>query len=378
MSIIIALLVFGLIILVHETGHFVAARRFGILVEEFAIGMGPKLAGIQRGETLYSIRAFPIGGFCRMYGDDADSMASRGGDDEVEDISLRGRALNSKPIPQRIIVMLAGSLMNFLLAFVLFSMLAALTITATTTMRHISPGSPADQAGLAAGDRIVSINGRRIFLWDDIRFEIDSGYGRPIDVGFLRNGERFDITVTPVRIPDQNRYMMGIAPVERVGMFMQPQEGVYRITFFEAVRDGFMRIGFVTRTIMITLVRLVTAPQTVIDQLVGPIGIVGIIDGTYQQVVEIAAEAQVPRSAVVLSLILTMANFGAFISANLGVFNLLPLPALDGGRIVFLTLEAIRRKPIPPEREGMVHLAGLVLLMILAVFIAYQDILRLV
>jgi len=312
-----------------------------------------------------------------MYDDTADVMSSSGDHEHnmEEDPSLREKSLNNKTIPQRLAVMSAGSFMNFVLAFVLLSIIAAVNGISTTTLRHVEPNFPAEVSGLAPGDRIVSLNGSRIFLWSDITFEMAIGYGRPIEMGFVRDGQRHIVTVTPESVG--NRYVVGISPEQRVGLSSNPPEGFHRVTIGEALFDGFMRIGFVIRTIVITLVRLVTAPNLVIDQIAGPIGIVNMIDGHYQATVEAAVEVQASTAAVVLSLVLTMANFGAVISANLGVMNLLPLPALDGGRIVFLILEAIRRKPISPEREGMVHLAGFVLLMILAVFIAYQDILNL-
>ena len=370
MSIVIAILIFGLIIIVHELGHFWAARRCGIWVREFAIGMGPKLFAIQGEETLYTIRALPIGGFCLMHGDEADPMLKKEDEDEVDNSD---RSLNGKPIYQRMIVMFAGSFMNFVLAFVIFTLIAGITGISTTTLSHVSQGSPAEASGLAAGDRIISLNGRRIFLWDDIRFEISTGYGRPIDVTFLREGQRYNTVVTPQLIGGQ--YMIGVGPVQRGGMFIEIPEGFYRVSITEALTDGFMRIGFVIRTIIFSLTRLITT--LAFDQMAGPIGIVHIIDSHYQETVAAAEQAQIGTGTVILSLVLSMANLGAIISANLGLFNLLPLPALDGGRLIFLSLEAIRRKPISPEREGMVHLAGFVLLIILAVFIAYQDIINL-
>ena len=371
MSILIAIIVFGVIILVHEVGHFVAARRCGIWVEEFAIGMGPKLFGVKRGETLYSIRMLPIGGFCRMYGDEADVTEGSRDDDP----SLSDRALNNKSIPQRLWVMFAGSFMNFVLAFVLFSIIAALNGINSTTLRQITPGSPAEAAGIVAGDRITHLNGSRIFLWDDISFEVTTGYGRPVALGFLRDGERHNVVVTPAWNEESERYLIGVSPERRLGLLSGVSDRVYRVSIGEVLTDGFMRIGFVVRTIVLFLIRIFTA-QLGLDQVAGPIGIVNMIGGHYQEVIDTAAELDVGRGVVIMSIVLTMTNFAAVISANLGVMNLLPLPALDGGRIVFLFLEAIRRKPISPEREGMVHLAGFMLLMILAVFIAYNDILN--
>jgi len=370
MPIFLAILVFGLVVLVHEWGHFIAARRAGILVEEFAIGMGPKLVGIQRGETLYTIRALPLGGFCKMYGDDADALTAATDDED----SLRDRSFKSKTIPQRLSVMFAGSFMNFVLAFVLFALIAAVTGFATTTIRNVSPNSPAEQSGLMAGDRIVSINGTRMFLFADLQFEIFTSQGKPIDVGFVRDGVRHNTTMQPVRIEDN--YIIGINPVFRVGIFSQPPDGFYGANLGEIIHVGIMSIWHFIRTIVLTIVRLVTG-QMGVALLAGPIGIVNMIAGNYNATVAAAQAAEVNPMLLVLSVALSMLNFGAVISANLGVMNLLPLPALDGGRIVFLTLEAIRRKPISVEKEGMVHLAGFVLLMILMVFIAYQDIVNL-
>ena len=386
MSIVIAILIFGVIVIVHELGHFWAARRCGILVTEFAIGMGPKLFGIQRGETLYTIRALPLGGFCLMHGDEADPMVKKDAGDEGDEgdagdkqeivnavAASDSNSLNSKPIYQRMFVMFAGSFMNFVLAFIIFTLIAGLTGVSTTFLQHVAAGSPAEAAGLAVGDRITSLNGRRIFLWDDIRFETGTGYGRPIDIGFVRDGQHFNTTVTPELVG--NQYLLGLGSVLRVGILTEVPEGFYRVSIVEALTDGFMRIGFVIRTIIFSLTRIFAT--LAFDQVMGPIGIVNAIDSQYQAAVAIAEQADVSTGTAILSLVLSMANLGAVISANLGLFNLLPLPALDGGRLVFLSLEAIRRKPISPEREGMVHLAGFVILIILAVFIAYQDILNL-
>ena len=384
MPILIAIIVFGLVVLVHEAGHFIAARRAGILVTEFAVGMGPKLIGFQRGETLYTIRILPLGGFCLMYNDDVDPLIRGGSDTDgteentdslIENTPDYGdKSFNSKTVAQRMSVMFAGSFMNFVLAFVLFSIIAWTSGFATTTLMHVSPNSPAEAAGLAAGDRITSLNGSRIFLWNDIDFEINTGYGRPIEVGFVRDGQNYSVNVTPVMTGE--RYMMGIRPEARVGIFVEPPAGFYRAGIGESITVGFMRIGFFIRVTVVGLVRVITA-QISADQMAGPLGIVNMIGGEYRAAVAIAEEAQLSRTLMILTIVISMANFAALISANLGVLNLLPIPGLDGGRIIFLVLEAIRRKPLPPEREGMVHLAGFMLLLVLIVFLTYQDIMNL-
>ncbi|MCL1989185.1 MAG: site-2 protease family protein [Firmicutes bacterium] len=381
MSILMAILVFGIVVLVHEWGHFIAARKVGIWVEEFAIGMGPKLVGIQSGETLYTIRLLPLGGFCKLYADDADALTSKEESDEKlqADPTLSEKAYCNKTIPQRAMVMVAGSFMNFVLAFVLFSLVASIAGINTTIVGGTVDESPAQLVGLNAGDRITHLNGNRIFLWDDIAFETATGGGRPIEIGYIRDGFSHNVIITPQNM--DGRYAIGIYSTPRAGLlspFNAPTEGLQTATIGETLTDGFMRIGFVVRSIVFTLVRLVTAPSTVVDQIAGPIGIGNMIHGQYQATVQAATNAQVSFGILALSIFLNMASFGALISANLGVMNLLPLPALDGGRLLFLTVEAVRRKPISPEREGIIHLAGFVILMILAVFIAYQDILNLI
>jgi len=373
MQIAVALLVFGLVILVHEFGHFIIARKNGVLVEEFAIGMGPKIFGIKRGETLYTLRAIPMGGFCRMYGDDADPMDKE--DETLDHNALSDRALNGKTVLQRIAVMAGGSLFNFAFAFILFILMAFATGVNTTIISSVSADLPAQAAGIQEGDRITHLNGRRIFLWDDILLEMTLSQGEPITLGFTRDGMAQNVVITPAS--DGTRFLLGISSVPRSGFFTPAFADFERVSLGEAATDGFMRMGFMVRMVGTTLFRLVTSPGTVVDQLAGPVGIVNMMGGQYQAVVAAAGNLEISTLMVILSVILTMLNFAAIISVNLGVMNLLPIPALDGGRILFLIVEGIRRKPIPPERENIIHLAGFVLLIALMLLITYQDILNL-
>ena len=380
MSVLIAIIVFGCVVLVHEWGHFMAARRCGILVEEFAIGLGPKLFSVQIGETLYSIRMLPLGGFCQMLGDDADALADRNiGLDEKDQIPYE-RTLGSKTILQRMSVMFAGSFMNFVLAFLIFAVLVGAFGFRTTTIRHVGSNTPVEAAGLAPGDRITSINGYRIHIFEDLQFEVMSTQGRPLDIVFMRDGQRHNVVITPAHM--EGRYIIGINPDVRFGLFTSPPEGFQSANIGEVITAGFFRVNHVIRTIFLMLIRMATG-QTDIGGFAGPIGIVGMIGSQYEAVIReaaaaaAAAQVEISRAEIFLTIVVNMANLTALISANLAIINLFPLPALDGGRLVFLTLEAIRRKPIPPEREGSVHFAGFVVLMILAVYIAYQDILNL-
>ncbi|MCL2352063.1 MAG: site-2 protease family protein [Firmicutes bacterium] len=348
MSIVIAVIIFGIIVLIHEFGHFAAARKAGIMVEEFAIGMGPKLLKWRRGDTLYSLRLFPIGGFCKMLGEDGSSEDSR--------------AFGNRTLPRRIGVISAGAFMNFLLAFALLFVIVVLNGYAEPVVRRTVDGSAASEAGLKPGDRILRIGGSSVNIFEDVSFDLSTNKGVPVAVEILRGGERIAVTLTPRQDPADGMYKIGFYPDGKAGVF-QKAEGFASAGVWECVRNAFFTMIFLIKTTVIGIIRLFTF-KLPLSQLSGPIGIVGVINDAYAETIK----------AGVYDTVLTMVKLCALISANLGAFNLLPLPALDGGRLVFLFIEGIRRKPVPPEREGLVHLIGLAALMILAVFIAYSDI----
>jgi regulator of sigma E protease len=351
-SIGITILIFGVVVVIHEIGHFIAARKNGILVEEFAIGLGPKLYSIKKGETEYSLRLFPVGGFCRMLGDD-------------EEVPDNPKAFNNKKVSGRMVVMLGGSIMNFLLAFIIFLFMCFANGFTLPVVRHPVEGMPAAQAGLMAGDKITHINNTRILVYEDFAFELSTSGGKPIEMRIQRDGKKHTLSVTPYT-DEYGGYKIGFYPEYRLGLTNTPVEGYKRAGIGESVTTAFNRIVFFVKVTVVGIVRLITRTANM-NEVAGPIGFYGIIDDTYQAMIQYSVSAMV----------YTMLNLCALLSANLGVLNLLPIPALDGGRLVFLTFEAIRRKPISPEREGMVHFVGFVLLMILAVFIAYQDIVKL-
>lgn len=352
MSVIIALIVFGMIVLVHEFGHFYAARKCGIFVEEFAIGMGPKLFGIKRGDTLYSIRILPLGGFCKMMGEDEGSSDQR--------------AFNNKTVAQRIIVISAGVIMNFLLALVIFTALSMYNGFLVPVISEVSKGSPAMEAGLQEGDRITHINGTKVNIFEDLSVDIRGSNGKDIVLKFTRDGQKYEKTIVPT-LNEEGSYVVGIGSTLKTGVFSPSIDGYEKATFLESVQNGFWKILFWIKQIILGLVKLFTLGLSK-DDIAGPLGIVGAIGDTYN--------ASVKEGAIIA--LLNMAQFTAILSANLGVFNLLPLPALDGGRLVFLIIEGIRRKPINPEKEGVVHLVGFVLLMALALFVTYNDIMKII
>lgn len=355
MSIVLAILVFSLVVIVHEWGHFYAARKCGILVEEFAIGMGPKLFSIKPGETVYSIRLFPIGGSCRMLGEEEAA------DDE--------RAYNSKPIWKRMIVILAGVVMNLVLAFIIALGFVLFNGFQEAVPIRIVEDSPAQEAGLMVNDRIVRANGKAIRTYNDFVFfmALDAN-GSPIKLEVIRNGERVELTIAPVLT--EEGYKLGFNAGGKFGIFADKGENPNNLQtagVVESLSVSVSNVSGYVKSVVVGISGLFTK-QVTMDDMAGPIGIVSIIDESYQE------SAPYGISAVLW----TMLNLAALISANLAVMNLLPLPVLDGGRMVFLTVEAIRRKPVDPEKEGMLQMASFVLLMILAVIIAYNDILKMI
>jgi regulator of sigma E protease len=354
LAILFAILIFSLIVIIHEIGHFVAARKCGILVEEFAIGMGPRLVSIKRGDTVFSLRLFPIGGFCAMLGDV--------GEDESR--TLDPRAFQAKPVGHRFTVVIAGVMLNFLLAFTIFTGLTFFSGVSEPVVTFVAPDSPAMRAGLKEGDRIIRIDGDRINIYEDLVFALNKTSGQPVSATILRDGSRIDTTLSPVQGEDGG-YRIAIGLSHRTGLLQARESGLERAGIVESVRNGFWRISFYIRVTLYGLSQLISM-QLSPDQISGPVGIVNTIGESYNVTVAHGADI----------MIRTMLLFVAILSANLGVMNLLPLPALDGGRLIFIILEFIRRKPVPPEREGMIHFAGFVMLMVLSAAIMYNDILN--
>lgn len=371
--ILIFLIILGIVIFIHELGHFIFAGRAGVFVEEFALGMGPKLFSFkgkkesqapnpETGEpefTVFSLRAFPIGGFCKMRGQDGDVP------DDPE-------AFNSKPVRKRILVIAGGSIMNFILAFVLFFVVLFLRGFPVSEVYRISEDMPGYQAGLRVGDRITHINGTRVVLFEAFRFVLDTSQGEELNLRVIRGGERLDLAVTPVFI--QGGYRIGFNQSMRLGLvFPRVAEGVEvpfsTVTFGEVLSMSSEMLLFQVQSPFM-LIRRLFIGQGVPEGggVMGPIGLGGAVTNVYHDAME----------AGLLFTIVTMLFITGIISAALGTMNLLPIPALDGARLVFLFIEGIRRKPIPADREAVVHVVGIVALLLLAVFIAYQDIMRLI
>jgi len=322
---VVSILVFAIIVMIHEFGHFIIAKLSGIRVEEFAIGMGPKIYGKKRGETLYSLRTIPIGGFCKMTGEDESS-------DDV-------KAFNKKPLHIRMAVIFFGPLMNFLLAILIFS----LVITQSTIINEVIQGKPAHVAGIQKGDKIIEINGTKTEDWNSIKQSISSNPNTPINITLERNKEIKNITVTPIVDNETKDTIIGITPSLKIA----------GISF----KNGFYSTFEMTKAMVNFLGKLFTGRASS-DDVSGPVGIIVFINE--------AAKFG----------FLYLLNLTAFLSLNLGIINLLPIPALDGGRLLFLFIELIRRKPIEAEKEGFINFVGFVALMVLAVIIAYKDLIK--
>ncbi|MCL2576407.1 MAG: site-2 protease family protein [Defluviitaleaceae bacterium] len=361
MNILFVLLIFTIIVLVHELGHFWAARRAGIQVEEFSIGMGPRILKFKRGETIYSLKALPLGGSCRMLGEDED-----------EEGNVNERSLNRKPIGWRVLVMAGGSVMNFALALIIAIIMSLFTTYAEPTVVNFTgENSPMQAAGAQIGDRITSVNGRSVNVRGDLTLAMLRADGSPMSVTVDRDGATHTLSVRPIQHEESENWLLGFGMLNAVGAFASVPAGlvgteIYReVGFFESVAVGAQNLSFIVRATFTAIGRLFTHG---ISELMGPIGMVDVVGG---EMTEVATNHGFAAT------FWTGMHFTMFLSVSLGVLNLLPIPALDGGRLVFLGIEAIRRKPLNPEMEGKIHLAGFALMMGLFVLVAYNDIVRL-
>ena len=429
MKIIIAIIIFSAIILFHELGHFLLAKKNKIVVTEFSLGMGPRLLSTERNGTRYSLKLLPIGGSCAMLGEDTDEEDEPG-------------PFNSAPVGGRIAVVAAGPVFNFIMAFVLSVIIVGMVGYEPSTVLSVKEGSAAEAAGLKEGDVITSYQGYHVDLGKDIyvysymnelkegdtvrltvkrdgekkeisyqsdtnvRYLLGCNFkgddttamtvesvmeGMPLDDAGVKEGDVITsingvkignaqdyqdyikenpLTGDPVELTytrDGLEYHASITPKEyrtadsgfTYNIYCQKAKGL------DVIRYGAVEVKYMIRTTVLSLKELCTGKLGVKD-LSGPVGVVDAIGTTYEQ----------SKSEGTVMLWMNMLNMAVLLSANLGVMNLLPFPALDGGRLVFLVVEAVRRKPINRQIEGMVHFAGLMLLMVLMVAVMYNDIVR--
>lgn len=338
--------VFGLLVMVHELGHFLVAKWAGIRVLEFSFGFGPKLVGYKGRETFYAIRLIPLGGFVRLYGMDPEP-------DE------RGQAIigspndpysyMNKPVWKRMAVIAAGPIMNFILAVVLFvAVFAYLGIPAEgKAIGSLAEGKPAVTAGLKAGDRIIAVDNTPTPDWDTLTQAIHSKPNQELVLTVERQGQTRTVTLTTEKDAQTGYGMIGIGP-----------EIVYeRVPILQTLRFGFNRTIEFTKFIVVTLAQMIT--RQIPADVGGPVAIAKAI----------GEGAQAGFS--------NLLGLTGVLSIQLGLLNLFPIPALDGSRLVFLAIEGLRRKPLNPEKENLIHLVGFVLLLALMIAITYRDILNL-
>lgn len=338
MSIIVALLIFGLLIFFHELGHFLLAKRGGIGVISFSLGMGPAILKKQIGETEYALRIFPFGGSCAMVGEDEESDAEN--------------AFNKKGVWTRISVVAAGPVFNFILAFVGSIIMVLCVGVDKPVITEMMEGYPAYEAGVRAGDEIISMNGRNVGVYRDVSMYIQLHQGEAIDLVYERDGERYETTIVP-KMDEEGYYLMGITG----GAYSKCENPL------EVIKYAGYEVGYWIHMVFDSL-KMMVSGQVSREDVGGPVRIVSMIGDTYEQSAAISG----------FLVFINMLNMVIFLSANLGVMNLLPIPALDGGRLVFLLIEAITGKRVPPDKEGYIHLAGFALLMALMVLILFNDI----
>lgn len=324
-----AIFVFLMVILVHEFGHFAIAKLVGIKVNEFSIGMGPKLVQKKKGETEYTVRLLPIGGYVKMEGEDESSKDPR--------------SFGNVSVLSRIGVVIAGAIMNFILAIIVLSVVSYGAGMPTNTIEKTQLNSPADNIGLMSGDTIVSINGQETKSWGKVADSINkSDPEKEIEVIIERQGQDKTFMIKPTI--EDGRTIIGIVPS-------------YEKSIISAIKGGFEKT-FMFLNLMFDFVSMIFKGKVSTKDLSGPIGVI--------HEVGVAAKLGIFNLLYILG----------FISVNLGFFNLLPIPALDGSRIIFLLIELVRGKPIDPDKEGFIHLIGFVLLISLMLLVTYRDIIK--
>ncbi|MGP4059862.1 RIP metalloprotease RseP [Halobacillus sp. H74] len=414
-TVIAFILMFGLLVFVHEWGHLIFAKRAGMLAREFAIGFGPKIFAFTRNETLYTIRLLPIGGYVRVAGEDPEIVELKAGhhialefndegkvnrivvnnkskhpharvieveradldhrlviegyevdedeklffevdpkamfvmDEKETQIAPYNRQFASKSVPQRAMQLFAGPLMNFILAIVLFTILGFIQGVPSNEAKlgEIQESTPAEQAGLMAGDEVIAVDGESVSTWEEFTTVIRDHPDEEVTLTISRSGQTQQLDITPAAIEDRDR------TIGQVGVARAFEE-----SFTKKLTFGFTQTYEWSAMILTNLGKLVTG-QFSLDMLSGP---VGIYDATDQ---------------VVQTGFTNFVMWTSILSINLGIVNLLPLPALDGGRLLFVGLEGVRGKPIDPQKEGIVHFIGFALLMLLMLVVTWNDIQRL-
>ncbi|MCR4615827.1 MAG: site-2 protease family protein [Clostridiales bacterium] len=339
--IIVAILFFGLVVMSHELGHFCFAKLFKVKVNEFAIGMGPRILKKKKGETTYALRLLPIGGLVNMEGEEEESNSDR--------------AFCKKPVWQRFIIVAAGATINIILGFILLSiMLSASDLIGTMEVKSFTENASTQATGLQVGDKITAINGNHVFSDLDLSFLLQRDQDATVDFTVKRDGKKTELK--NVKFDTYEKDGRQIMVFDFVIIGVKPGLGsVLKYSAGETIS--------VIRIVWLSLFDLFTGHYHMSD-MSGPIGVVTYIADAAEQ----STKAD-PTPFLMLT---------ALIAINIGVFNLLPIPALDGGRLFFMFIEMIRRKPIPPKYENAIHAVGLILLLAFMALISVNDVINLI
>ncbi|WP_028243836.1 RIP metalloprotease RseP [Pseudobutyrivibrio ruminis] len=343
MKIILAILIFSFIIIFHELGHFLFAKKCGVKVNEFTLGLGPTLFSWGKGETKYCLKALPFGGSCVMEGEDEESDSDR--------------AFNQKNKWERFQIVFGGPFFNFILAFILSIVYIASIGVNDTTISSVMENMPAQEAGLQAGDKIISINGYHVHFYNEISIYTflhpnEDNY----KVVYKRDGEKHTATIKPKYSEETGRKMLGIT--KNTEYKKVSPLGVIEYSFYEIKYQIYVTLSSL---------KMLFTGQVSVDEVSGPVGVVTTISSVYDQSITSGA----------FYVFINMTSIAILLSANLGVMNLLPFPALDGGRILLIIIEAIRGKKLNPEIENGINLVGFGLLMLLMIVVMYNDIIKL-
>jgi len=379
MKIIIGILMLCIIVIAHELGHLWAAKANHIEVKEFWIGFGPEIFSFEKGGTKYALRIIPLGGAC-VFEDERleEELAKEEPTGETKNVQevvaakppaqkherkydKHGRMLlylNEASVGARIITLIAGPVMNFVLAFLMGLVVMGFSYIPGTTVSEVSEGGPAYNAGLQAGDEIVKINGSRVYLYPEVSLAIQTGVGKPLELVYERNGERFEARLIPEMNEQYGYYMIGVG--------FGSEEDYSNSGIISTITGSCKYVRYMIKMTYLSLKMLLNGSASVKD-MSGPVGVVSIVSSEYD------AAAKISPMAVLVS----MMNIAVLISANLGVLNLLPVPALDGGRLIFAIYELITRKKVDAKVEGVVNFIGSALLVLLMVIVLFNDVLKL-
>lgn len=343
MKFILAIIIFSVIIIFHELGHFLFAKKCDVKVNEFCLGLGPTIFSWGKGETKYCLNLLPFGGACVMEGEEENSQDSR--------------SFGNKTIWQRFQIIFAGPFFNFIMAYVLAVVYIACIGVDTPTISAVSEGYAAEAAGMEAGDTITKLGGYNVHFYSEVSIYTYFNSGQDIDVEYNRDGKTYSCTLTPKYSEEAGRYLIGIQ-----SMGSRVKEGPVAV-----LKYGFYELKMQIYVTFESLKMLFTGQLSVSD-VSGPVGVVTTISDVYDQ----------SLSSGIFYVFINLTSIAILLSANLGVMNLLPFPALDGGRILLLIIEAVRGKKLKEEIENGINLVGFGLLMLLMVVVMYSDITKLI